>query len=190
LQTSTSLPAPAAQSATATPTSTAPADLSPTASSTSPAALGSNTGADPATAELSENALHVLVGAREGDLGRIDPETQCLAKVIRHEAANQSLQGQLAVAQVILNRVHTPSFPKSICAVVNQPGQFFDLPGYVVRVTSMRWRRAVAIARIAREQATPEVAPGALFYHAAYVRPAWSHRRTRIAQIGEHIFYR
>jgi spore germination cell wall hydrolase CwlJ-like protein len=130
------------------------------------------------------------VAAESADIAALDPELECMAKVVHHEAANQPLTGQLAVAQLILNRVKSPLFPKSICAVVNQRGQFFQTAAYRAPVTSPRWRVSVAIARIAREEALPPVAPGALFYHASYASPSWAHRRTLVARIGEQVFYR
>jgi spore germination cell wall hydrolase CwlJ-like protein len=90
----------------------------------------------------------------------------------------------------MINRVKSAIFPKTLCAVANQPGQFFHIRGYRAPVRSKRWATAVAIARIAREDQFAQMAPGALFFHADYVRPAWSHRRTKVAQIGAHIFYR
>jgi spore germination cell wall hydrolase CwlJ-like protein len=134
--------------------------------------------------------LDARVAVESLDVAGLDAELECMAKVVHHEAANQSLQGQLALAQLILNRVKSPLFPKSICAVVNQHGQFFRTASYSVPVASKRWHTAVAIARIAREDALPQVAPGALFYHASYVRPSWARRRTMVAHIGEHVFYR
>ena len=129
--------------------------------------------------------------AREGaDVAALDPELECMAKVVHHEAANQSLKGQLAVAQLILNRVKSPLFPKSICAVVNQRGQFFHTARYFVPASSPRWHVAVGIARVARADDMPPVAPGALFYHASFARPSWSHRRVLVARIGGNVFYR
>jgi spore germination cell wall hydrolase CwlJ-like protein len=113
-----------------------------------------------------------------------------MAKVVHHEAANQPLQGQLAVAQLILNRTTADGFAKTICGVVNQPGQFFHIARYRAPRKDPRWATAVAIARIARDGALEPVAPGALYYHANYVKPSWMMKRVRVAQIGAHIFYR
>jgi len=141
----------------------------------------------PLHAALSLAARVVADGA---DVGHLDADLACMAKAIHHEAANQSLKGQLALAQLIMNRVKSPLFPKTICAVVNQAGQFFHTARYNPHASDPRWRTAVGIARIAREDAEPALAPGALFYHAAYVRPYWAHRRVEVARIGEHVFYR
>lgn len=118
----------------------------------------------------------------------VSSELECMAKAIHHEAGNQPLKGQLAVAQVIRNRARSGRFPKSYCAVVNQPGQFFSTAKYTV-TDARRWQTALAVARLAEQQSTPQMAPGALFFHANYTRPDWSHHQL-VTQIGAHLFYR
>ena len=117
---------------------------------------------------------------------------ECIAKVVRHEAANQSEKGQLAVAQLILNRTRAGSrFGRTPCAVVNQRGQFFDTDSYHPDRNNGAWTRAVAVSRDAVENISPQVMPGALFYHAAYQAPPRFFRsRQRVAVLGDHIFYR
>lgn len=121
----------------------------------------------------------------------LDPQLECIAKVVHHEAANQSREGQLAVAQIIMNRVESGRFPDTPCAVANQPGQFFNTASYQPRRTSPRWAMAVDVAREALEGDASDVSDGAYFYHAAY-QPAKPFFRTltRVTQIGDHIFYR
>jgi spore germination cell wall hydrolase CwlJ-like protein len=142
------------------------------------------------TAPAAQPTLDELVDRASAQTAPVDRELECMAKAVHHEAANQTLEGQLAVAQLILNRTHSDVFPKTICAVVNQQGQFFSTRSYRAPVRSPNWRTAVAVARVARQQDVAQIVPGALFYHADYVRPSWSHKRTRLAQIGAHIFYR
>jgi N-acetylmuramoyl-L-alanine amidase len=139
---------------------------------------------------LETTDLGELVTAHMASAAAVSAEQMCLAKVVYHEAANQPLKGQLAVAQVILNRMKSVAFPKSACAVVNQPGQFFQTAGYRVPADPRRWRTAMAIALVAEHRHLADVAPGALFFHAAYVSPPWRKQHIRIAQIGDHIFYR
>ncbi len=117
---------------------------------------------------------------------------ECIAKVVRHEAANQSENGQLAVAQLIINRTKAGSrFGHTPCAVVNQPGQFFNTHSYNPDRSSGAWTRAVAVSRDAVQNVSPAVVPGALFYHAAYQAPPRFFRgRQRVAVLGDHIFYR
>jgi spore germination cell wall hydrolase CwlJ-like protein len=116
----------------------------------------------------------------------------CIAKVVRHEAANQSAKGQLAVAQLIVNRVKVGSrFGHDACAVVNQPGQFFNTASYNPDRSSPAWTRAITVSRDALEELSPPVTPGALFYHAAYqAPPSFFRSRQRVAVLGDHVFYR
>ena len=122
-----------------------------------------------------------------------DAEQQCLAHAVFFEARGETLEGQLAVAQVVLNRAASGTFPASICQVVTQPAQFsFVHRGHMPEPdrSSECWHKALAIADIARKRALAgEVASNVLWYHATYVSPRWGRQKTRFAQIGSHIFY-
>ena len=120
----------------------------------------------------------------------IDPELRCLAQAVYFESRGESLAGQLAVAHVVINRAKSGRFPTSLCGVVHQPSQFsFVRRGKMPAVRNAgQWSNAIAIAQIARDGSWQNKAPGALFFHARYVSPGW--RKTRIAQIDNHIFYR
>ena len=121
----------------------------------------------------------------------IDRELECMAKVVMHEAGNQTRTGQLAVAQLIMNRVGKSHFGSSICAVVNQPGQFFQTASYNPHRGDQRWATAVEVSREALEGDAAPVVPGAVFYHAASQTPNRFFRsRQRISMVGDHIFYR
>ena len=100
------------------------------------------------------------------------------------------LSGQLAVAEVILNRMKSGRFPKSICSVVTQPGQFSFVRGGRVPViaNNAAYRTAVAVARVAIDDAWDSPAANAMYFHARRVSPGW--RMTKIAAIGNHVFYR
>lgn len=122
-------------------------------------------------------------------------EANCIAVAVYHEARGESLEGQLAVARVIMNRAASGRYPGSWCAVVKQPWQFsFVNPrsGYMpgVDASSIAWRRAVGITRLAINNAVPSVPTDCLWYHADYVSPDWGRRLQRVSQIGAHIFYR
>jgi hypothetical protein len=126
------------------------------------------------------------------DFGNRDEQQECLAKAIYFEARSESLEGQLAVADVILNRAASGIYPPTICDVVTQPAQFsfiragrFPTPD----TASSAWHTAVAIADIASKRLAQQLAPNVLWYHATYVAPSWGRRLTRFAQIGTHIFY-
>jgi spore germination cell wall hydrolase CwlJ-like protein len=138
-----------------------------------------------------EQSLNELVGAY-GRADTPDAEQECLARAVYFESRSEPLQGQLAVADVVLNRTVSGRYPTTICAVVTQRAQFsFIRNGRFPEAdkSSDAWRRAVAIARIARERLTNEVAPNVLWYHADYVAPTWRNNLTRVAKIGAHIFY-
>lgn len=135
-------------------------------------------------------SLRALVDASQVDTGNMDAEMKCLATAVYFESKGEPLEGQLAVAQVILNRVDSGRFASSICGVVHQPKQFSFAKNGAVRTASADWRKAVAIAQIARDDRWQEIAPDALFFHANYVSPGWGQRRVKISQVGSHIFYR
>ena len=123
--------------------------------------------------------------------GPIDAELECMAKVVHHEAGNQSRRGQLAVAQTIMNRIESGRFADTICGVANQPGQFFRTAAYHPDRDSDQWRRAVEVSREARDGESADVAPGALFFGATYASATGFLRtRQRVAALGDHIFYR
>jgi hypothetical protein len=120
-------------------------------------------------------------------------DMRCLAGAVYFEARGEDLDGQLAVAQVIVNRTEDGRFPRSYCGVVTQPGQFSFMRGRrmpTIREGSAAWARAVAIAQIAHKGLWESQAEDAVFFHARYVRPGWSRSKTRLAQIDTHIFYR
>lgn len=123
--------------------------------------------------------------------GAINEEENCLASAIYYEARSESLAGQLAVANVVLQRAKSGRFPTSLCGVVTQPGQFSFVRGgrLPTRATNAgQWRTARAIAQIALDGSWENPVEGALFFHAARVSPNWG--KTRMARIGGHVFYR
>jgi len=121
-----------------------------------------------------------------------DAEQLCLAKAVYFEARSESLEGQLAVAEVILNRAASGIYPTSICGVVTQRSQFsFIRAGRFPRVDTGNpcWHKALAIAEVAQKKLIRQIAPNVLWYHASYVAPAWKRNLTRFVRIGMHIFY-
>jgi len=120
-----------------------------------------------------------------------DGETECLARAVYWEAKGEPLAGQLTVAEVIINRSRSGRFAPTICGVVRQPSQFsFVRRGHIPQPPSASrdWRIAVAIAQIAMQELADGAAPRALFFHARRVNPGW--RLTRVATVGNHVFYR
>ncbi|WP_299322802.1 cell wall hydrolase [Parasphingopyxis sp.] len=119
-----------------------------------------------------------------------DEELECLVRTISNEARGEPREGQLAVAQVVMNRVASPLFPNTICGVVYQRHQFSNIRRHQPNRSGPLWDRMVEIAIDARNGVSEPVVGNALFFHAGYVRPRFSRTRERVAQIGGHIFYR
>lgn len=120
-----------------------------------------------------------------------DGEHECLAQAVYFEAKGEPLEGQLAVANVILNRTLSGRFAPTACGVVTQRGQFSFVRGGrlpAVPRASTAWRTAVAVARVAREHLWAGEVAQALYFHARRVAPGW--RMVRVAAVGNHIFYR
>jgi spore germination cell wall hydrolase CwlJ-like protein len=118
-------------------------------------------------------------------------ELECLAGAIYFESKSESLQGQLAVGHVIANRAASGRFPSSYCGVVYQRSQFSFVRGKSmppIPRASRDWKEAVAIAKIVDRELRPSPVGKALFFHARRVSPGW--RLTRVATLGNHVFYR
>ncbi|WP_282602721.1 cell wall hydrolase [Paracoccus sp. PARArs4] len=117
-------------------------------------------------------------------------DLQCLAEALYHEARGEGRQGQAAVAEVILNRVDSRTFPSSVCGVINQPSQFsYTIGGAKPIRNKSAYLRAVDIAKAALSGAPRNLTGGATYFHTPSVRPAWARRFQRTVQIGRHIFY-
>jgi spore germination cell wall hydrolase CwlJ-like protein len=122
----------------------------------------------------------------------LDRETECLAASVYFESKGEPLEGQLAVAEVVINRAESGGrFPPSICSVVFQKGQFSFVRGHhfpPIKRNGAFWKTAVAIAQIAMDDEWDSRASKALYFHAASVSPGWN--KVRVAQLGNHVFYR
>jgi spore germination cell wall hydrolase CwlJ-like protein len=140
-----------------------------------------------ATVEQTYDSLAEKVAATEANVEALDGQLRCLATAVYFEARSESVEGQLAVAQVVRNRARSGRFPSSLCGVVNQPSQF-SFSKRRSPDNRAQWERAVKIAAIAMADGWREIAPNALYFHAARVSPGWG--RQRVARIGNNIFYR
>ncbi len=123
----------------------------------------------------------------------LDEQANCLATAVYFEARGESLEGQLAVARVVMNRAASGRYPPDWCSVVKQPAQFSfvrhgEFPS--IDTASTSWAHAQAIARLAVTNVVPSVDSDVLWYHANYVAPSWGHRLSMVEKIGAHIFYR
>lgn len=138
--------------------------------------------------------------ARPFQMGALDQSRQldCLAQAVYYEARGESPAGQAAVAQVVLNRVRHPAFPKSICSVVYQGAQAgrgcqfsFACDGSTRRAREPgAWRRAQKVATRALNGYVMAAVGNSTHFHVTNVSPNWGPRLLRVSQIGTHIFYR
>lgn len=151
--------------------------------------------AETAASATSQPAPPFAADAAVDDSGRA---IACLTEAVYYEARSEPLDGQRAVAQVVLNRVRNPAFPASVCGVVHQRSSTGGACQFsYVCDGSMRyhrdeaaWARAAGVATEAYRGAVYAPAGAATFYHTTAVAPWWSTRLARIATIGAHIFYR
>lgn len=148
-------------------------------------------GQSPAVAPAVQKSLDQLVGEHEAAAAP-DGEQDCLAKAVYFESRGEPIEGQLAVANVVMNRAASGRYPTRLCDVITQKAQFsfirngrFPTPDE----QSEAWRKAVAIAKIASDKVAAVLPSNVLWYHADYVAPSWGKRLTRTGQIGLHIFY-
>jgi spore germination cell wall hydrolase CwlJ-like protein len=122
----------------------------------------------------------------------------CLASAVYYEAGNQDIDGERAVAQVVLNRVRHPAFPNSVCGVVYEGStrptgcQFtFTCDGSLTRQPDPDgWRRAWKVAEEALSGSVYVPVGWATHYHADYVLPTWASSMAKNAIVGAHLFYR
>ena len=135
----------------------------------------------------------------------------CLALNTYHEAKNQSTVGQIATAQVVMNRVEDNRFPNTVCEVVKQgptrpswedPNKEYPIKHRCqfswycdgksdVPKNEKAWRKAQDVAfLVLYDKIKVDVTEGATHYHATYVKPAWAKTKKRTTQIEKHIFYR
>ena len=140
----------------------------------------------------SADSLQQLIGMVETD-AQLTDQMHCLAGAIYFESRGEPLYGQLAVAEVVINRSEDDRWPASYCGVVYQRAQFSFVRGGQmprIRTSSEAWNRAKAVAKIAHEDLWQSEANEAVYFHAEYVRPRWSRAKTRVTKIDTHIFYR
>ena len=130
----------------------------------------------------------------------------CLALNIYHEARDQPFIGQVAVAQVVMNRVYDDRYPDDVCEVVMQGPTYSWKPDFPVRhrcqfswycdgksdrtPDQTAWEQALVIAQGVHTGNLDDFVEGATHYHATYVLPEWAETKTPIVQIAEHVFYR
>ena len=130
----------------------------------------------------------------------------CLALNVYHEAKNQNVVGQIAVAQVTMNRVYDDRYPDTVCEVVKQGPTYSWKPNYPIKNRCQfswycdgksdkpreeyAWEHAQMVAHEVYYGNVVDVVEGATHYHAHYVTPEWASSKTYIVRIDDHIFYR
>ena len=137
-------------------------------------------------------SLYELVHSTDTS-GEMSRDMMCLAQAIYFEARGEPLDGQLAVARVVINRAESNTFPDDYCSVVTQRAQFSFVRGGRIPAPnkgSAAWTKAKAIARIAHRDLWESPVGDALYFHATHIRPRWAGRMTTRATIDNHIFYR
>ncbi|WDR06904.1 cell wall hydrolase [Devosia rhodophyticola] len=163
----------------------------------------SNEESSPLNSDILANYVQDRFQPTAKRITQANKERDCLTQAIYHEARGESLQGQWAVANVIVNRALSKRFPSTLCGVIYQNAdkgrykcQFTfacdgksDAPG-----ERSAWRRSAGIAskvygEFARGIKVPTLPRTALYYHTTAVNPSWSNVYTQVAQIGSHLFY-
>jgi spore germination cell wall hydrolase CwlJ-like protein len=131
-----------------------------------------------------------------------DEQWSCLSEALYFEARGETVKGQFAVAEVIMNRVKSSRFPDTLCGVINQGTasgrkyqcQFtYNCDGYKnVIAERQAYERVSKVARaiIDGVEGSGALTGGATHYHTTAVRPAWSRTYKNTARIGVHLFYR
>lgn len=137
------------------------------------------------------------IAAQPGAMG--GEQWACLAKALYFEARGETVKGQFAVAEVILNRVDSGRYPNTVCGVVNQGAndrrkgcQFsFACDGIADTIREKgAYARVAKIARLMMDGAPRALTGGATHFHTTNVRPGWARRFPNTARIGSHLFYR
>lgn len=125
-----------------------------------------------------------------------DGEWQCMTQALYFEARGETVKGEFAVAEVILNRKDSPRYPGTICGVVHQGGQggcqfSFTCDGYSDTIREAdAYVQAGKIARLMLDGAPRALTLGATHFHTRSVRPGWGNQFAQTASIGAHVFYR
>ena len=146
----------------------------------------------------AENQNAEIVASFSEAAAELNSEAHCLAQAIYHEARSETYAGQLAVAEVVMNRVSSRRYPNSVCGVVFQGHkrrtgcQFtFTCDGSLkAGEYGVSWGQSQKLAWKVMFGLHENVSDSATHYHAVYVNPVWAKRLKRTVKIGRHIFYR
>ena len=125
-------------------------------------------------------------------------ELKCLSEALYFEARGEQIEGQIAVADVIINRKNSSRFPSTICGVVSEGShkrhacQFsYNCDGKLELIYDKKtYRRIVKLSSMILNGAFSDITNGATFFHASEVSPSWSKKFKKTRKIGRHIFYK
>ncbi len=136
-----------------------------------------------------------------------DRDLNCMAQNVYFEAASESFVGQIAVAQVVMNRVQSEHFPSTPCDVIFEGPRYISSKGNILPVKhrcqfswycdgkfesindKKAWDLAVNVAMRVLLKTLPDITEGSLWYHSTSVNPYWAKTKTKVTQIDNHIFY-
>ena len=129
---------------------------------------------------------------------KVTSEKKCLAEAIYFEARGESLEGQYAVGEVIINRVLSKDFPNSVCGVISEGAsrlnacQFsYNCDGKLENITEKKiYERILKLSQMLLEPSARFLTNGATFYHSKLVSPSWSKKFLKTNEIGNHVFYK
>ena len=129
---------------------------------------------------------------------KMNRELKCLSEALYFEARGEQIEGQIAVADVIINRKKSNQFPNTICGVISEGShkrhacQFsYNCDGKLELIYDKRtYNRIVKLSSLILNGAFSDVTKGATFFHASEVSPAWSKKFKKTRKIGRHIFYK
>ena len=136
-----------------------------------------------------------------------DRSLHCMAQNVYFEAASESFVGQIAVAQVVMNRVQSEHFPSTPCDVIFEGPSYISNRGNILPIKHrcqfswycdgkaesiterLAWDKAVNVAMRVLLRTLPDITEGSLWYHSTRVNPYWANSKTKVTQIDNHLFY-
>lgn len=118
-------------------------------------------------------------------------EIRCMADNIYYEARGESVEGKIAVAQVVINRTHYTFYPHTICGVVYDPSQFSWTNHRPTKKNARDYHKVVSLARavLTRHLRSDIIGTNVVYYHSNAVMPDWADNMEPVAIIGNHLFY-
>jgi spore germination cell wall hydrolase CwlJ-like protein len=163
----------------------------PATSRTSAQAHDAKPASTPAKRTVLSIAIPDRADAKTVSAGYSRAELRCLARAVYFEAGHEPLEGQVAIAEVVIARSQDPRWKGDLCSTIRQPNQFSFVKGGrttpiedpTVAQTMMDLVRRVATGKVSSR------AKGALYYHADYSKPVWRHALAQKIRIKTHIFY-